>query len=113
MADDDERPGFAFPLPMALLAAMSGDRHRMAHETAENDVFHLLDALTVEQLITLRRILNSAQESPSNNYVDGQVVSLLRVVHRVHHVTGTSLESELLGAPPDAPGPTDQNETKG
>ncbi len=40
-------------------------------------------SLNVEQLLMLRKILNADRESVPNNYFDGMIVTLLRVVHHV------------------------------
>lgn len=105
MADDDTNDDHAmgFTVPRDLLASLMGeheDQHRMVAQTVETEVFHFIDSLTVPQLLALRRVLNGGPPSHTNNYIDGQVVTVLRLVHRVDHVSGESYEGTLLSSPP-------------
>jgi hypothetical protein len=106
VTDDDTNDDHAmgFPVPGHVLASLLGeheDQHRMVAQTIETEVFHFLDSLTVPQLMELRRILNAGPPSPTNNYIDGQAVTVLRLAHRVDHVSGESYEGTLL-SPPDS-----------
>lgn len=80
------------------------DRAQMASEQSELEINDLLDALKPDQLLTLRRILNLGQRMI--DYTDGQVATILRVVHRVDPATGRSLDApfeEMQGPAPVEP----------
>lgn len=104
MADDNEHGhdhgvhGFGFPLPPGLADVITGQRDRqvMGAQVAETEVQHFLDGLDVGQLLALRRILCMDNDSSTNNYFDGQVVTLLRVVHKVDAWSGKPADISAL-----------------
>jgi hypothetical protein len=87
--------GIAIPVPDGVFP--DPRRARMAADEREASVNDLLDSLNVQQLVALRRLLNMDQESAMNNYVDGQVVTLLRRIHNVDPHTGMT-EQEAIEA---------------
>jgi DNA-binding MltR family transcriptional regulator len=91
-----DRPhGFAVPVPLgALFEGLKNqhDREHMAHDAMSMRLNNFLDELSIEHLMTLRHILNQDQDSASNNFFDGQIYTLLRVVH---HVDGNSGSADL------------------
>lgn len=107
MPDDDQHDhehhharGFAVPLPSGMIEAIaaSHDRHHMSAHDAANRNAAFLDSLNVEQLVALRGILCADNESASNNFFDGQVYSILRVVHRVDPYSGRDPLEEFVDA---------------
>lgn len=106
---DREIHGFAIPLPAAFAESLAGehDRGRMQARVAETNIYHFLDRLDVEELLVLRRMLNCDQDSASNNYFDGQVVTLLRVVHQVDITTGERFDTSVFDGDAGAPAVTD------
>jgi hypothetical protein len=111
---EHDHNGFAFQLPGFLVDAMTGAdqehhlRRQMHAQVAENEVMHFLDSLGVDQLLALRRILCIDNDSTSNNYFDGQIVSLLRVVHKVDITTGEPFDVSALEPTPVPPAPPAQ-----
>ncbi len=84
-------PGGFFALPMGdMFENMRGlaDRRAIAGEAMAMSVYSFMDGLNVEQLIALRRMLCCDEESRMNQFFDGQIVSILRLVHHVHPDTG-------------------------
>jgi hypothetical protein len=88
--DDPCSPdGFAVQLPAGLgsllhqHAVRQHDRHHMEIESIEMRINNFLDSLDVEGLLVMRKILNADRDSGPNNYFDGMVVTILRVVHHV------------------------------
>jgi hypothetical protein len=97
--DSDGVAGFAIQMPGGLgeflhRHARDHDRHHMEIESLEMRIHNFLDGLDVEQLLVLRRILNADRDSAPNNYFDGQIVAILRVVHHVNAEGKT--QAELL-----------------
>jgi hypothetical protein len=93
MPDDDRhRPhGFAVPVPLNQLfegLKSQHDREHLAHDAMTMRLNNFLDEMSVEQLMTLRHILNQDQDSTSNNFFDGQIYTLLRIVHHVDANSG-------------------------
>jgi hypothetical protein len=76
------------------------DMHQMDAEQRASGVQRFLDGLDVESALALRDILNADQTSVTNQFFDGQVVGLLRYVHRVDPGTGDPL-LDVLGSAPD------------
>lgn len=110
-ADDEHEP--EHPLAAILFGAAQSEeaqrRHREAHEReamARDDYFArlygFLDELTPDQLVVLRSILNVGSRK-TLQFIDGQVVSLLRRVHEVDPITGQKNGFEALLEQPPAP----------
>jgi hypothetical protein len=95
--DDDQLPMGLFAGPISELLETqqkAHDRRHMALDVVMTEVYNFLDGLNVTQLLAMRRILNLGDggECVNNNYIDGQVITLLRRVHNVNPSTGDSLE---------------------
>ncbi len=102
------------PVPGEFLEMLASpderDRRRMQGEELRQRVTNFLDTATAEQLLALRVILNMGRGDAaglSNEFFDGQIVTILRVVHQVNPDTGKSYADELLepsqvDAPPQA-----------
>jgi hypothetical protein len=105
--NDDREPhlhGFAMRVPEGLIRAMEHehDRAHMEVESFQQRIFSFFDSLNVEQLMTMRTILNADAKSWANNYFEGQVVTILRLIHGVDPDTGLTAEQALarLNTPP-------------
>lgn len=102
---DDDMPGFAVPVPAGLLAGLQEqhDRCLMDRESRQLRLNRFLDSLDVDQLLALRDILNHDSTSAMNNYWDGQVAAILRLIHHVDPGTGQPEPtiSDLTGADGD------------
>lgn len=83
---------FGIPLPEGLAKAFkeTHDRMRMAAEANEARVDAFLAGLSVDGLMALRTILCTGDmaKSCSANFWDGQIVSILKYVHKVDPDTG-------------------------
>ena len=104
MTDDDheedhEIHGISIPLPglRNLLAQTSAqhEREHMEGMSTQQQIYGLLDSLTVEQLLALRVMLGIDSKSAMCNYFEGQVVSILRLVHGVDPATGLTPQEAL------------------
>jgi hypothetical protein len=74
--DDPCSPdGFAVQLPAGLGSLL----HQ--HAVRQHDRHHM-EIESIEMLV-MRKILNADRDSGPNNYFDGMVVTILRVVHHV------------------------------
>jgi hypothetical protein len=97
-SDDDEQPAmglFAGPISELFESQQKAqDRRHMAVEVVMTEIYEFLDGLSVTQLLALRRVLNlgDGSECANNNYIDGQIITLLRRVHNVNPLSGESLE---------------------
>ncbi len=93
--------GFAaLPLGEMLgVARHEHDRAQIRSAEMRATIFGFLDGLDVDQLRALRLILNMCGDSDRelSEFFDGQVVSIMRLVHHVNPDTGQSLEEELAG----------------
>lgn len=104
--DDDGPRGFgiSIPMPAQIVQALAAE-HDRAHMSAEDRtarVEQFIDGLDVEGLLALRTILNAGGDAKRHwamsQYLDGQVVTLLRRVHGVNPETGRDAAAELLEA---------------
>lgn len=99
MADDEESQDHNhIPLVGISLSDLLGqqhaehvEHHRMAAEFTQLNFTNFIDGLSIDQLLALRRMLCSDNDSVSNNFFDGQIFSILRLVHKVDPVTGKKL----------------------
>lgn len=99
--DDHDDPNIVIA---HLLPGQERDRAQMVNDAARLEIHGLLDTLTPDHLLTLRRILNQNQRMI--DFTDGQVAAILRVVHRVDPATGRSLDvpfEEMQGPAPVEP----------
>lgn len=103
MGNAEDAPGgfgFAIPVPPEMAEAL-GRMHDRAHMHAEartQAIYSLLDRLPPDDLLTLRDILRAPRSA--RNRIDGQVVSIMRVVHHVDPYTARpELEGLADGAP--------------
>lgn len=101
MSDDDERDpeirAFGLPVPKELVQALVND-HQQAHmrqDAALMAIQHFFDSLSVEQLMVLRRIRAAVLIGAQNQFMDGQVYQILRLVHGVDPDTGRAPHEEL------------------
>lgn len=94
------------PAGMAEALQHASEMHAMAVDAQTSRVYRLLDTLDPDGLLALRTILNQDQTSTSNQYWDGQIASILRVIHRVHPYTGEPDPLASIGDPAttDTPG---------
>lgn len=87
---DDIPPGLrqflgAIEIPLEGIREDEQRRHLRAHDR-QNRLYAFLDGLDPEGLLVLRSILNNGGEDgawASNQYIDGMVVTLLRIKHDV------------------------------
>lgn len=69
---------------MVLVRGAQQQREAVMHaEDFDNRWYDLLQNATVEQLMTLREVLNYEPDSARLNYLDGMVASVLRLQHQV------------------------------
>jgi hypothetical protein len=91
---DEQGPfeAFGLPLPPELgeLLKRQHDRAHIAADANQARIDRFLTALDVDGLMAMRTILcmGDMAKSLSANFWDGQVVSLLRYVHKVDPDTG-------------------------
>ncbi len=90
MSDDEQQ---RFIVPDIFLA--EHQRQCLDTEARTNRMNRLLDSLSVEGLLALRDILHYDPSSPGNNYWDGQIVAILRLVHGVDPETGLTAQEQL------------------
>lgn len=100
-SDDTGPEGFAFGMPVALpdeLARAIVQNHERAHmrqDAAIMEIQNFLESLNVPQLLTLRRILCADQDSGPNQFVDGQIYQMIRLMHHADPDTGVSIDEQL------------------
>jgi hypothetical protein len=108
MSDDDEqRSGFGafgIPLPAEIASAIVSqhERSHMRQEMAIMEVQNFLESLSVPQLLTLRRILCADNECAPNQFYDGQIYQIMRLMHHVDPDTGDSFDEQLGSKPAGA-----------
>lgn len=101
MPDDPNNDGdhgpMGFPLPREIVEQMVSqhDRMHMAHDELVANIDNFFDTLSIEQLITFRRILCHDPKSAWNQYFDGMAYQVLRLGHKVNPDTGDSLDQQL------------------
>ena len=93
--EHDDEPAFGIAIPIPACVRQAHDRQHMKAEDRAAAVDRLLDGLDVEQLLALRTILNLANPERMNQYIDGQVVTLLRRIHGVDSSTGLTPQETL------------------
>lgn len=93
MAEDEH----AFISPGGLFEALKerAEHQAMHGEQTIMQFNNFLDGLSVEQLVTLRRILNLEGMSATLNFLDGQIYAILRCVRHVNPDTGEAYDAEL------------------
>jgi hypothetical protein len=74
--------GVEFVQRMAAEAEGQQDVRRMRHEQHVSDVNRMLDTTPVDHLVLWGHLLNKMNRNTAN-YLEGMIVSLLRVVHKV------------------------------
>lgn len=82
-------------LPPELLAAAKAE-HEKTHMRAEElglQVENLIDTLTPDQLLVMRKILRMRRQALY--HLDGQIMTVMRISHHVDPETGESLMARL------------------
>lgn len=89
-------------VPPAIIAGLLGERQeahdRRVMRARDNTtrIHEFLDGLSVDQLLALRIILNQSGPEETNQFFDGMVVSLLRLIHKVDPESGEDPAKKLL-----------------
>lgn len=92
--NDDQGP-LGFPRDIIEQMNSQHDRLHMVHDELVANIDNFLDTLTVEQLVTFRRILCHDAKSPWNQFFDGMAYQVLRLGHKVNPDTGESFDAQL------------------
>lgn len=87
--------GMGITIPIGAMMAQAHDRAHLEAVSMIQRIYAFLDSLNVEQLLCLKKILQADGKSYMNNYFEGQVVTLLRMVHNVDPDTGLTVEQAL------------------
>lgn len=95
MSDSDDSGAFGpfgLPLPAELVQRIQ-NQHEQMHMSAEAEaarVERFIASLDVDSLLALRHILNTGdmRDSKSANFIDGQLVAILRHVKHVDPASG-------------------------
>jgi hypothetical protein len=101
MAEDDHEEPHIHAMPLSALldsakdAREAHDRAHMNRDALINRIYAYLDRASKEDLLVLREMLVMDPKSWSNNYFEGQIVSILRLAHHVDPDTGLT-EAETL-----------------
>ncbi len=89
------------PLGEIFTAMQESRTHAEMRRDAFNAELHaFIDGLSTQQLITLRHMLNLCKKS--QQFLDGQIFTVLRVVRGVDPDTGRSVEDALSEIAGDA-----------
>jgi hypothetical protein len=103
MSDDESAgpEGFAFGVPISIpreiahAIASQHERQHMRQDAAIMEMQNFLESLNPSQLWTLRKMLCMDGDSASNQFYDGQIYQIMRLVHHVDPDTGQSFDEQL------------------
>lgn len=92
MSEESSFEGFGIPIPAGIIDELKKqhDRAHMSAEANQARIDRFLTELDVDGLLALRTILNMGDldKNPTACFWDGQILSLLRYVHKVDPYTG-------------------------